>query len=66
MPDGLARRFVAVHDRFAANLHWSVYQAEWAADIVFKNDRVLPDLYAQIVRTAAVEVGCADLYRFLG
>lgn len=66
MLDRLARRFVAVHDRFAASLHWSVYQAEWATDIVFKNDRLLPDLYGQIVRTAAVEVGCADIYRFLG
>lgn len=66
MLDGLARRLVAVHDRFGANLHWSVYQAEWATDIVFKTDRVLPDLYAQIVRTAAVEVGCTDIYRFLG
>ena len=66
MLDGLARRFVAVHDRFGASLHWSVYQAEWATDIVFKNDRLLPDLYAQIVRTAVVEVGCADIYRFLG
>jgi hypothetical protein len=66
MLDGLARRFVAVHERFGASLHWSVYQAEWATAIVFKNDRVLPDLYAQIVRTAAVEAGCADIYRFLG
>ena len=50
--DGEIRRFVAVHDRFGASLHWSVYQAEWATDIVFKDDRLLPDLYAQIVRTA--------------
>lgn len=64
--DRLARRFVAVHDRFGPTLHWSVYQAEWATDIVFKNDRVLPDLYHQIVRTAAIEVGCDDIYRFLG
>jgi len=57
---------VAVHERFGHSLHWSVYQAEWATDIVFKNDRVLPDLYRQIVRTAAIEVGCGDLDRFLG
>jgi hypothetical protein len=43
-----------------------VYQAEWSTDLVFKNDRVLPGLYREIVRTAAIEVGCADIYRFLG
>jgi hypothetical protein len=66
MLDQLAVRFVAVHERFGASLYWSIYQAEWATDIVFKNDRVLPELYTQIVRTAAVEVGCTDIYRFLG
>jgi hypothetical protein len=66
MLDGLARRVVAVHGRFGSRLHWSVYQAEWSTDIVFKNDRLLPDLYRQIVRTAAIEIGCGDIYRFLG
>jgi len=66
MLDGVAARWVAVHGRFGHSLHWSVYQAEWSTDIVFKNDRVLPELYREIVRTAAIEVGCADLYRFMG
>ncbi|HEV2207404.1 MAG TPA: hypothetical protein VG167_01425 [Verrucomicrobiae bacterium] len=66
MLDGMAARWVAVHGRFGHSLHWSVYQAEWSTDIVFKNDRVLPELYRQIVRTAAIEVGGADIYRFLG
>lgn len=66
MLDGLAKRLVAVHARFGSSLHWSIYQAEWATDIVFRNDRLLPDLYGQIVRTAVVEIGCADIYRFLG
>jgi len=64
--NGIARRWVAVDRDFAHSLHWSIYQAKWATDIVFKNDKVLPDLYAQITRTAACEVGCADIYRFLG
>ena len=66
MLDQLAARWVAVHGRFGHSLHWSVYQAEWSTDIVFQNDRVLPELYREIVRTAAIEVGCADIYRFLG
>lgn len=66
MLDALAGRWVAVHGRFGHSLHWSVYQAEWSTDVVFKNDRVLPELYREIVRTAVVEVGCADIYRFMG
>jgi hypothetical protein len=62
----MAARWVAVHGRFGQSLHWSIYQAEWSADVVFKNDRVLPALYREIVRTAVLEVGCADLYRFFG
>ncbi len=66
MLDRMAARWVAVHGRFGHSLHWSVYQAEWSTDIVFQNGRVLPELYRQIVRTAAIEVGCADIYRFMG
>ena len=66
MLDQMAARGVAVHGRFGQSLHWSVYQAEWSTDIVFQNDRVLPELYREIVRTAAIEVGCSDIYRFLG
>jgi hypothetical protein len=66
MLDRRAARWVAGPGRFGPSLHWSVYQAEWSSDLVFKNDRVLPELYREIVRTAAIEVGCADLYRFMG
>jgi hypothetical protein len=62
----VAARWVAVHRQWGPSLHWSIYQAEWSTDIVFKNDRVLPELYQEIVRTAALEIGCADLYRFFG
>ena len=64
--DELASRFVAVHGRWGHKLHWTVYQAEWATDIIFKSTRILPDLYQELVRTAAVEVQCTDIYGFLG
>lgn len=64
--DELASRFVAVHRRWGSGLHWTTYQAEWATDIVFKSTRILPDLYQELVRTAAVEVKCPDIYGFLG
>ena len=66
MLDRMAAHWGAVQGRFGHSLHWSGSQAEWSTDIVFQNDRVLPELYRQIVRPAAIEVGCADLYRFMG
>jgi hypothetical protein len=66
MLDGVAARWVAVQGRLGHSLHWSVYQAEWSTDIVFEKERVLPEVYGQIVRTAVLEVGCADIYRFMG
>jgi len=64
--DQLAARFVAVHGRWGQGLHWSIYQAEWATDVVFKSNRILPVLYEELVRTAAIEIKCADIYGFLG
>jgi hypothetical protein len=65
--EALAARWVAVHGRFGHSLHWSVYQAEWSTDLLFKkNSTVLPEIYREIVRTAVIEVGCADIYRFMG
>jgi len=62
----LAMRYVSVHKRWGEGLYWSIYQAEWATDIVFKSTRILPTLYHELVRTAAVEVQCSDIYSFLG
>ena len=64
--DHLAARFVAVHDRWGQSPHWSIYQAEWATDVVFKSSRILPSLYEELVRTAAIEIKCANIYGFLG
>lgn len=64
--DELASRLVAVHSRWGKGLHWSIYQAEWATDVVFKSDRILPMLYEELVRTATVEIQCTDIYSFLG
>lgn len=64
--DHFARRFVAVHNRWGQGLHWSIFQAEWATDVVFKSNRILPVLYEELVRTAAIEIKCSDIYGFLG
>lgn len=64
--DRHAARWIALHKSLGHHLQWSIYQAELSTDIVFKNERVLPDLYQQLARTAAIEVQCPDIYRFLG
>lgn len=64
--DQIARQWVGVFDRFHGNIIWSIYQAELATDIVFKNDRLLPGIYRDIVRTAVCEFQCKDVYQFLG
>jgi hypothetical protein len=64
--DATAARWVQPHTRFGQSLYWTIHQAEWSTDIIFKNERILPELFSEIARTAAVEVGCEDIYRFLG
>jgi hypothetical protein len=61
-----AARWVSVHRQFGPTLHWSIHEAEWSADLLFKRRRLLPELYRSLVRTAIIEVGCTDIYHFLG
>jgi len=51
----IAERWVGVYDYFHGQISWSVFQAELATDIVFKNDQVLPQMYEEITRTALCE-----------
>jgi len=64
--DELAARWLKVHPLLGDSLHWSIAQAEWSTDILFKNGAVLPELFRELVRTATVEVQAEDIYRFLG
>ena len=61
-----AAHWVSVHGRFGQSLHWTIHQAEWSTDVLFKSRRILPGLFHEIARTAAIEVGSEDIYRFMG
>lgn len=61
-----AQHFVSVYSKFGESLNWSVWQAEWATDIVFSNSKLCESLYHEIQRTAVFEVHCHDIYRFMG
>ena len=49
-----------------SQIHWSISQAEYATDLVFKQPALLGELYQSLVRTAVCDIDAASIYRFLG
>lgn len=46
--------------------YWSVYQSEWATDLLFKNPATLASLYPRLYRHAMLHFQSPDVMRFLG
>jgi len=46
--------------------YWSVYQSEWATDLLFENDAALAALYPALVRFGIDGLKSPDVMRFLG
>jgi len=46
--------------------YWSVYQSEWASDIVFRDQTALAEIYPRLTRHAISAFSSADVMRFLG
>ncbi len=46
--------------------YWSVYQSEWATDILFRDPRSLARIYPRLVHHAITSMSCRDIMRFLG
>jgi hypothetical protein len=51
---------------FPLAYHWSVYQSEWATDLVFESAAALRSIYPALVHHAIISFSRADLMRFLG
>jgi hypothetical protein len=51
---------------FPVNYYWSVYQSEWASDIVFRSAAALHSIYPTLTRHAITSFGSGDVMRFLG
>ncbi len=51
---------------FIAPYYWSVYQSEWATDLMFRDEEVLADIYPQLVRHGIQSFASPDVMRFLG
>ncbi len=64
--DEFAQRFCPIFRHFGVQYHWSLDQAEYATDIVFRRQSDLQPLYAQLTRTAIHAVKPDNIATFLG
>lgn len=64
--DQFAQRYCPVLARFDLRYHWSVDQAEYATDIVFRRQEDLQALYGHLTRTAIHAVKAENVATFLG
>jgi len=64
--DEFAWQFCPVYKDFNLRYHWSVMQAEYATDIVFKKQESLQAIYNELVATAIHTVKPENIATFLG
>lgn len=64
--DGLARQYCPVVTDLNLTYYWSILQAEYATDLVFKNRDALQAFYPLLLETLTHAVKPADIATFLG
>lgn len=64
--DEFAWQFCPVYKEFKLRYHWSVMQAEYATDIVFKKQESLQRIYSELMATAIHTVKPENIATFLG
>ena len=64
--DAYAKQFCPAVTKFNLSYHWSIMQAEYATDIVFKHQDDLQAIYDHLVRTAIHTVKPENIATFLG
>lgn len=64
--DSFADQFCPVIKEFNIKYHWTIMQAEYATDIVFKQQSYLKDIYDTIIKTAIHTVKPENIATFLG
>lgn len=68
--NGFAGQLNPLHEelfaRFAANYYWTVYQSEWATDVVFREAEFLKRLMPLLVRHGTLSFTSADVMRYFG
>lgn len=64
--DKLVKIYCPVNESFGQVYHWSIMQAEYATDIVFKKQEYLQSIYTELVTTAIHTVKPDNVASFLG
>ena len=64
--DRYAQLCCPVQEVFEQTYHWSIMQAEYSTDLVFKSDQILAPLYEQLAREAVLSVKAEQVATFLG
>lgn len=64
--DQLAKIYCPVYLSFNQVYHWSIMQAEYATDIVFKKQEYLQAIYSELIATAIHTVKPDNIATFLG
>jgi len=64
--DQLAEQYCPVVNQLEVQYHWSIMQAEYATDIVFKAQPALQAIYPHLLETLIQAVKPADIATFLG
>lgn len=64
--DTLSKKYCPVISHFNQVCHWSIMQAEYATDIVFKKQRDLQAIYSELIATAIHTVKPDNIATFLG
>jgi hypothetical protein len=66
----IARVLNPIHEEIFApspmDYYWSVYQSEWATDVLFQSPEALASVYPSLVRFGIENLKSPDVMRFLG
>ena len=66
----IARILNPIHEEIFApspmDYYWSVYQSEWATDLLFQSKEALASIYPSLVRFGLENLKSPDVMRFLG
>ena len=64
--DALAQRYCPAITKLNLQYHWSIMQAEYATDLIFKQQSTLQAIYPHLLETLIQAVKPADIATFLG
>jgi len=62
----LSKKYCPIHYNFNNTYHWSIMQAEYATDIIFKKQEDLQAIYSDLIATAIHTVNPENIFTFFG